>query len=430
MTAHRTRLLALLLTFTVLGAACSDTSDNSTTTTTGFDPEAATDGTAETFGALVEEAPDGDSFYVPPDPLPGENGDVIWARHHQSVEGGELYLVLYRSETQTGEPTAVSGWIAVPDGEAPVEGRPVITWGHGTRGIADTCAPTISDDPPSDDMPILADLLERGVVVAGSDYQGMGTPGHHGYAMGVSEAHSLLDAARAAQRFAPAESGEEVLIVGHSVGGHAMGFAVEGATDYAPELDIIGAVGSGAGVVTGTDAVVDYMITSDLKGYMMIAMASQAAEYGEDVAPYDRLLTDKGVEELAYLDDHCVQEILPYYAEIPSQDLFRLDDWDMTLTNGQHPGDLNAVGKTAPIAPILLVHGTQDTSVPGNFIVPWAEFACESQAVQLNWYEGPHRVFYDRATGAADDVLAWIDGRLAGEEPPSVCGAIPPMPAA
>ena len=51
---------------------------------------------------------------------------------------------MYRSTSAKGEPVAVSGVVSVPEGEPPVGGWPVISWGRGTTGMADDCAPSRS----------------------------------------------------------------------------------------------------------------------------------------------------------------------------------------------------------------------------------------------------------------------------------------------
>ena len=37
----------------------------------------------------------------------------------------------------------MTGMVAVPNGTAPAGGWPVVTWGHGTNGMADVCAPSL-----------------------------------------------------------------------------------------------------------------------------------------------------------------------------------------------------------------------------------------------------------------------------------------------
>lgn len=407
--------LSLLLP---LAVACGDGATSGSGTSSGENP----------FGALIAEAPEGAAFYIPPAPVPGELGDVIWAREAGSVPGGKLYVVLYRSETLRGEPIGVSGWIGVPDGDAPEGGRPIMTWGHGTRGVADQCSPTIQDDPVSLDMPLLEALLARGIVVSASDYEGLGTPGLHPYVIGESEARSMLDAARAAQRFKPAAGNSTLIIAGHSQGGHAMAFANERAADYAPEFNVVGAVGSGAGVVEG-EPFIPILLNGNLRGIMVLAMASQQAAYGADIAPPTRLLTELGVREMPNVEDGCWNHILSYFQQFTTEELFR-PDWDLTFTNGENPNFINSAGNRPGAAPIFLVHGTEDTTIPAGFIPPYIEKTCsQGDTVDVRWYEGyGHRALYDPSSGAADAVLTWIDARLAGEAASSVCGNIPPIP--
>ena len=113
--------------------------------------------------------------------------------------------MLYRSTSPTGAPIAVSGTVAVPKGNAPRGGWPVITWAHGTTGIADACAPSRANVLGGYDNPLLNRWLQAGYAVVRTDYEGLGTPGDHPYLIGVSEGRSVLDmvrAARAARRLA------------------------------------------------------------------------------------------------------------------------------------------------------------------------------------------------------------------------------------
>src|SRR5205823_5917734 len=89
------------------------------------------------------------SFYTPPSPLPGSgHGGVIRQKPLSSpaaIAGGRTTLVLYRSVGIDGSPTAESGMVTVPRGKPPKGGWPLITWAHGTTGIADQCAPSTDD---------------------------------------------------------------------------------------------------------------------------------------------------------------------------------------------------------------------------------------------------------------------------------------------
>ena len=93
------------------------------------------------------QGPAGDAFYTPPATLPsGPHGTPVWQR---KLTGEPVLksaktntLLLYRSTAVDGKTIVVSGDVAVPKGKAPKGGWPVITWAHGTVGIADACAPT------------------------------------------------------------------------------------------------------------------------------------------------------------------------------------------------------------------------------------------------------------------------------------------------
>src|SRR3954452_13619121 len=97
---------------------------------------------ASPAAAKVQPGPAGDAFYTPPSPLPGKtHGDAIWARGLTGAAAlGSAHaneLILYRSTGIDGKPVAVSGTVSIPRGKAPKGGWPVVTWAHGTTGIAD-----------------------------------------------------------------------------------------------------------------------------------------------------------------------------------------------------------------------------------------------------------------------------------------------------
>ena len=88
------------------------------------------------------KAPTGRAFYLPPDPLPaGAPGKLIWSAPFKAIPGAQAWKVLYHSQALDGSDIAVSGVVVAPTDAAPAGGRPVISWAHGTHGIADQCAP-------------------------------------------------------------------------------------------------------------------------------------------------------------------------------------------------------------------------------------------------------------------------------------------------
>src|SRR3954453_21221170 len=144
--------------------------------------------------AKTPKGPAGSAFYTPPKKTSAKrHGAPIWTR--KLTGAGALKpaasntLVLYRSTGSNGKTNAVSGTITVPTGKAPKGGWPILTWAHGTTGIADSCAP--SRDPKgvltSYVVPDLQRWLKAGYAGVRPDYQGLGTPGVHGYLIGKDE---------------------------------------------------------------------------------------------------------------------------------------------------------------------------------------------------------------------------------------------------
>ncbi len=198
----------------------------------------------------VTLGPAGARFYQPPHTLPsGRHGTLIWERGFQGVDalrGATNDLVLYTQVGIKGKLVAVSGIVSVPKGKAPKGGWPVVSFGHGTTGIADACAPTRAAHSPGDatssDLgyaPLLDGWIKRGYAVVRTDFEGLGTPGVHPFLIGRSEGYGMLDIVRAARQLDPALS-ERVVISGHSQGGHAALWAASLAPKYTPELRLLG----------------------------------------------------------------------------------------------------------------------------------------------------------------------------------------------
>jgi len=153
----------------------------------------------------------------------------------------------YRSTSALGTPNVVSGTLLVPF--LPYGGpRPIIGYAPGTHGMGDQCAASRKlADGQEIELLVIGQFLLRGWAVAVTDYEGLGTPGDHTYAVGVSEGHAVLDVARAASRV----SGDgltpdaPVVIYGYSQGGQAAGWAAQQAASYAPDLPVKGVAAGG-----------------------------------------------------------------------------------------------------------------------------------------------------------------------------------------
>lgn len=190
------------------------------------------------------------AFYAPPSQLPaGGHGTLIRSQRVPATDPTALpgasrtTLVLHRGAGST----VVSGLVSVPRGKAPRGGWPVVTYAHGTSGIADRCAPSRDDGSSAVSgyhryvFPLLTRWLKRGYAVVRTDYAGLGTPGEHPYLVGRSQGAAVLDVVRAARRL-DRRVGKRLIVAGHSQGGHAALWAGSMARSYTPELQLRGTV--------------------------------------------------------------------------------------------------------------------------------------------------------------------------------------------
>lgn len=194
--------------------------------------------------AKVPKAPPGLKLYKPPANLKSYGqGDLIWARRVENPlpQASRTWTLLYRSTSLRGRAIGVSGFLMLPKGKPPKRGWPVVSWAHGTSGIADSCAPSRDPDGPytAYAAPQFGAWLKAGYAIANTDYEGLGTPGVHPYVVGRSEGRGVVDIVRASRRL-DGRLARRYVIAGHSQGGHAALFAAALAPKRAPELRLRG----------------------------------------------------------------------------------------------------------------------------------------------------------------------------------------------
>ena len=162
-----------------------------------------------------------------------------------SLEGKELQAarVVYRSTSGDDDaPTVVSGSVFTPLGKAPDGGWPVMALAHGTTGLDQACAPSLSANLLGN-VALVQGFVHLGFAVALADYQGLGAPGVHPYTDNRTAGRNVIDSVRALRHTFRDISGRWA-VFGGSQGGGAAWAADEQARTYAPELDLIGAAAS------------------------------------------------------------------------------------------------------------------------------------------------------------------------------------------
>jgi len=341
----------------------------------------------------------------------GEPGEVLAVQELDpgDLPASRLLRVLYRSESIAGEPIAVSGVIAVPEGDAPDGGRPILSWAHGTTGLADVCAPSLD---AADAVALLVPFLEQGMVVAATDYEGLGTPGLHPYVAGESEGRGVLDIAVAAQQL-DADARDQVVLWGHSQGGHAVLFANQIAEEWAPGLEVVGTVAGAP--PSQLSLIADALQGGPFQHYILMAGAGWAEAFGADLS---LVATPRALELLPAVDEVCSDGLADAFNSIPPDELLAADPADVepwaSLLVENDPGF--AVGAS----PVLIIHGEQDEQIPVVSSQLLLDRMCGiGQVVERRTYPGQGHA--EVIVPSFADMVAWIEDRLAGAPAPSSC---------
>lgn len=361
-------------------------------------------------GAATKVGPDGDAFYLPPDVLPaGTHGRLIWARPFQGpalLSGATNTLLLYTQQVIEGTTVATSGFVAVPRGTPPPGGWPVVTWGHGTTGIADQCAPTRYDNPKNaaTNVPLLKAWVNQGYAVVASDYEGLGTPGDHPYLDGPSEGRSMLDAVRAARQLNP-DLSDRVLVAGHSQGGQAALWAASLAPTYTSDLHLGGTIAfapeSQARTVPDLIKTVSFTRTGGT-----VALILRGAQIADPALDVQALLTPTARALWPQTLTDCAADLntTGSFGGLPLDQILRADADTAALTQELTANDPTHLGISGPI---LLEQGLADTTVnPQNTTQLDAALGAAGDTVTEHTYlDATHATVISAATQDATTFL-------------------------
>ncbi len=397
-TARATDTPAPTATSTVTATATETPSATATPTVT----PTATATIPERFTGTVDE------FYVVPQPLPpGEPGALIRVQDVSADGGFTTVRIMYHSRDAQDRDRAVTGILTYPNAQAPAAGWPVVSLAHGTTGLASPCAPSRADSAAPR-------FGVEGVGVA-TDYIGLGPVGElHPYLSRPSEAHSVIDAVRAARNLREAGAGRRWLAVGHSQGGHAALATNELAATYAPELELLGTIALAPGALFdrsygGIDEVVVHIVG-------VMGLYGAASEYPE-IHP-DDYVSPATAAAAPVIAEQCLDEIVAAFIVIPLDGFYVHDPIETEPARSLILA--NDVGLVKSDAPVLLVSGTADQTVVVQRVRDLFARFCEiGQVVEYLEIEGAtHGDEYQRA---ATQIEAWLADRLAGEPAINSC---------
>jgi alpha-beta hydrolase superfamily lysophospholipase len=364
-------------------------------------------------------------FYTPPSPLPSTKPGSLIRTEPMNIsvpQGGSAYRMLYTTQLADGTSAVSSGMVFVPSGVAPAGGRKVVAWAHGTLGFGNSCTPSRSSTPMNDMQNWLDGMMQRGWVVATTDYTGIGTPGNPYYLIGQSEAHDVLNSVRAARQFAPASAGTEFAVWGHSQGGNSALFAAQYASSYAPELRLV------AASAAAPAAELNALFAQQYNQLVAWAIGPDAAVSWPLVypdLPLKPVMTDVAYSSYQKLAYGCVQQEVPglevraalrekFFQTNPTLDI----DW-YRAAQQQTPN----VGSLK--VPVYVAQGLSDTVVLPNTTALLAQKACSSGVrLTTNWLGNTSHT--EVAIVAGPSLVSWLQDRFDNLPAPSSCSQ--PLP--
>ncbi|MBJ8348940.1 alpha/beta fold hydrolase [Antrihabitans sp. YC2-6] len=357
-----------------------------------------------TAHALPDTAPDPGvplaGFYTPPNPLPpGQPGDVIKTEPMTVLLDPVLRVkltdraerIMYRSTDLHGNPIAITGTLVRPFAEWPGPGpQPLVSLAAGTQGAGDQCAPSHEMEAGTFyEWFAVTQLVARGWAVVVTDYRGLGTPGAHTMLNRVDSAHAVLDGARAGRQIiGPGPVG----IAGYSQGGQAAAAAAELQPTYAPDLALVGAYAGAVPADLSKNGGRTEIATAGAEVGWLINGLIEA--YPDRADAIRDLFNPAGITMLETTRRQCGFDTLIQYGSTETTEFTR-DGRPIAAYLEQEPiASLLAdqrVGNLTPTAPILLVHGSNDDSVPTS----------QTRQLAADWTAGGANVQFTEIDGPA-----------------------------
>ncbi|WP_210739971.1 lipase family protein [Nocardia coubleae] len=324
----------------------------------------------------------------PADPAPGTVVSTGPLPSVAEVPGAaKSQRVTYWTRTNNDAPAQSTGAIFLPAGSPPAGGWPVVSWEHGTVGLADHCQPSVAGRIQRDND-YLSHWLGQGYAIVATDY--LSVNGVQPYLDGRAEAHSGIDMVRAARSIEPSLSSKWVAI-GQSQGGGAAVWTASMATRYAPELDYRGAVATGP-----ASHVVEEMIlatspaaptianphTNVYPAFVLAALHSARPDFEPDY-----YLTPRGKDVVRAATTVCLDQLVDVHPGATIKDLFARPLSEGNFAEiGHQVFDVPVTGYDRPL---FIGQGLADTDViaPGTMALI-AELEANGTHPEAHFYPG------------------------------------------
>jgi pimeloyl-ACP methyl ester carboxylesterase len=324
--------------------------------------------------------PDADPFYLPP---PGfehaRPGTVLRSRDVQLAFLGLIpqklvaTQLLYRTTDLNGRPQATVTTVIAPTERTGERPCPIVSYQCAIDAVASRCFPSYAMRRGAKAVGALAQFefllvaaaLAEGWAVSVPDHEGLrgswGAPYEPGY--------HVLDGLRAAANHTPLKlsSDAPIGLWGYSGGGLATAWAAEVHADYAPDLNIVGAVlGSPVGDLGHTFRRLNGTFFSGLPAMVVAALSHVYPDLDRVIAEH---ATDEGKVMLKHIERMTTAGAV---LRLIRKDMDDLVDWplEQILNTPQvrHVFDSIKLGTKAPSIPVLIVQAVHDELISVEII--------------------------------------------------------------
>lgn len=365
-----------------------------------------------------------DSFYQPPAGFEqAAPGTVLRSR---DVQLGFLGLIpqkvratqlLYRTTDRHGEPEACATTVLVPAGHTRRQPRHVVSYQCAIDALTSRCFPSYAlrrgaravGSLSQFEYLLMAAAVAEGWVVSVPDHEGLegmwGTPHEPGY--------RVLDGLRATLNFESfgLATDSKVGLWGYSGGGLASAWAAEVHADYAPELNVVGAVlGSPVGNLGNTFRRLNGTHYAGLPALVVSALAKTYPGLNRVVEEH---ATDEGRAMLQSVERMTTLEAIVRLFKTDMDQMVHppLDDV-LDMPEVQEVFEAIRLGGTVPTPPVLMVQAVHDSVIAVDDIDELADLYTSGGA-KLTYHRdlfSEHMLLHPMS---APMTLRWLNDRFA-----------------
>ena len=345
----------------------------------------------------------------------------------------DMYRITFETVDELNQIVETHADLYIPYVETE-EAFPVLGHAAGTTGVGNGCAPldelATGRSWGSYHAHSLA-YAAQGYIVVFPNWLHFEDPQRiHHYFVAELQAHTLLDAVRAAYRFwdrdqaldTQAKPAQAAFMMGYSSGGHAIFAAKDRAQVYAPELPIKGVIGFGPvtnpGLLLQEDPIFGPYLVYAYRDFYGEDIIDPAEVYLSPwVADFEDDVLSICVDEIFYYYSHSARRMyVPEFREVLYDD--RLDAVYPEFAEKLAANTAGLGGGTD--IPVLILQGTADTVITPPSQQAFMDQLCAlGNSVTLMKYEAATHA--DIRWRSYADALAWMEDAVQGSAPRSDC---------